>query len=90
MQDIKLPDFFNKVKYENLPPISKIIHSLSKIPDRYDFIKNGDHFWAKIYDDEINVFIKEHDEYFIAGNWEGNFQSHEFEFIEKINKPNKK
>lgn len=55
-----------------------------------DHLKEGDFFFAEIIGiGEISVFIKEDGEYFIAGNWEGDYKPSELKFIEKIQKPTK-
>ena len=90
MENIKLPDFFNNVNIESIKSMTnKTEHCHSSIIDSYQFIEDGQHFWAKIHDGSLKVFIKLRREYFIAGNWEGSFNSNEFEFIQIIKEPKK-
>lgn len=50
-------------------------------------LKEGDHFWAKL-GNKIAVFLYDRDgDIFICGNWEGDFEKSELEFISKIKIP---
>lgn len=89
MENIKLPDFFNKVTRKDIPKVLLDYHD-NLLKDKFDFIKEGEFFWAEIIiTGELSVFVKDGNGYFIAGNWEGDYKSYELNFIEIINKPNK-
>jgi len=60
-----------------------------KTEDEFNLMEDGQHFWA-IYkkNGKLYVFVKEHDLFFRAGNWEGDYNPSDLKIIEYIFKPN--
>jgi len=54
--------------------------------DEFDLMDEGQHFWAR-YKGELFVFVKEDNGFFVAGNWEGEYQKCDLEIIQYIKKP---
>ncbi|WBC28415.1 hypothetical protein RPMD05_33 [Rhodobacteraceae phage LS06-2018-MD05] len=90
MKEIELPNFFNKGNPSEIPKGLRKYKDINEL-DKYKFIKDGEYFWAFLFSsDDMCVFVKEDGYYYMAGAWDGSFNSQEFAFIEIINKPNKK